>query len=264
MRASRQFAIFAFLFFFALILIFLHIRGQDKTVESAAAQAPRPFVYVLQGIGHSFGSFFSYFSSVSNLNQINAQLREQNLSLEKDNILSQQYKLENDRLKKELGYRDTAPFALISATVISKDPTGFNQAIILNAGAHDGVWQGAAVLAQGVLVGKIISVEEFTSKAMLVTDPQSSITAQISGTQDNALVRGSYGSGMVVDMISQDTQINKDDQVVTAGLDQDLPRGILIGTIGDLISRKNDLQQRATVVSATDLKNLDFVSIVKK
>ncbi len=264
MRLSKQFTVFAFLFFLALVLIFLHIRGKSAAAESAAVQAPRPFIYVLQGAGHALGSFFSYFSQVSSLNQLNARLEQQNRSLQQNNVALQQYKLENDKLKSELNYRQTAPFGLVSATVISKDPTGFSQAVIINAGSRDGIQSKAAVLAQGVLIGKVTEVNDFTSKVLLVTDPQSTLDAQISATGDNALVRGSYGSGMVIDMVSQNIQINKDDQVVTAGLNQDIPRGILIGTIGDLQSAKNDLLQKATVISSADLKNLNFVSVIKK
>ncbi len=260
---NRSWTLFVFLLAVTLLLIFMHVKGASKPVESGVAQAPRPLTYVFTGIGHSFKSFFSYFSSVSRVNKENAQIRGQLRQLQQDNIVLQQYKLENDKLKKELGYRGTSPYQLISGTVIGKDPTGFSQAIMINVGSKDGVHQGAAVLAQGVLIGKIVTVQSNTSKVLLITDPQSSFDAQISSTGDNAIVRGSYGSGIIVDMVSQNTQLNKGDQVVTAGLSSEIPKNILIGTIGDLQSNKNDLLQKATVVSSSDLKNLNFVSVIK-
>ncbi len=233
-------------------------------MESAATQAPRPIIYVLNGVGSSFKSFFTYFSSVSKVNKKNAELSADVLRLQQDNIVLQQYRLENEKLKKELAYRAVPKFSLISATVIAKDPTGYSQAVILNVGASDGVTAGAGVMAQGVLIGKIVSVEGFTSKVLLVTDPQSSIDAQVSATGDNAIARGSYGSGIIVDMVSQNVTLNKGDEIVTAGLSADLPQGILIGTVGQLQSQKNDLLQKATLVSSTDLKNIRFVSVIKK
>ncbi|MDB4940026.1 MAG: rod shape-determining protein MreC [Candidatus Doudnabacteria bacterium] len=260
---SRTFTVFSFLLALTLLLIFLHVRGLAKPVESTAAQVPRPFVYVFSGIGNSIKSFFGYFSSVSKVNNQNAELAAQVRTLQQDNIILQQYKLENEKLKKELGYKDLSKYQLIPGTVIGMDPTGYSQAVVLNIGSNDGVRVGAAVLSEGVLVGKIITVESFTSKVLLVTDPQSNIDAQISLTGDNAIVRGSYGSGMVIDLVSQSVQLNKGDEVVTAGLNADLPKGILIGSVGELQSQKNGLFQKATVVPSTDLKNLNFVSVIK-
>lgn len=261
---TRPFALFAFLLALTLLIVFLSVKGAAKPVQSAAVQAPRPLVYIFTGIGHSFSSFFGYFSSVSKVNRENAELEQRVLGLQQDNVVLQQYKLENDKLKKELNYRQTGRFNLVSATVIGKDPTGFSQAVIIDAGANDGIEAGSGVLAQGVLIGKVVSVDEFTSKVLLVTDPQSNIDAQISATGDNAIARGSYGSGIIVDMVSQNVQLNSGDEVVTAGLNSDIPKGILIGTVGQLQSQKNDLLQKATVISGVDLKDLDFVAVIKK
>lgn len=260
---SKTSSVFLFLITVTGLLIVFHIRGWSKAPESAIAETPRPFVYILSGIGHSFTSFFSYFSSVTKVKNDNAQLADKVRTLQQENIILQQFKLENEKLKKELGYRDNSKFSLIPGTVVGMDPTGYSQSVVLNIGSSNGVRNGAAVLSEGVLIGKIISTESFTSKVLLITDPESNIDAQISPTGDNAIVRGSYGSGIIVDMVSQNVKLNKGDEVVTAGLNADLPKGILIGSIGELQSQKNDLLQKATVVSSTDLKNLNFVSVIK-
>ncbi|GAC1412278.1 MAG: rod shape-determining protein MreC [Candidatus Doudnabacteria bacterium] len=260
---SKSSSVFLFLLVVTVVLIFAHMRGWSKGPESAAAQTPRPLVYVFSGIGNSVSSFFSYFSSVTRVKNQNAELTNEVRKLEQENIVLQQFRLENERLKKDLGYRDNSKYALIPATVVGIDPTGFSQSILLNVGSSNGVRVGAAILSEGVLVGKIVSTESFTSKALLISDPSSNLDAQISRTGDNAIVRGSYGSGIVIDMVSQNINLNKGDEVVTAGLNADLPSGILIGTIGELQSQKNDLLQKATVVSSTDLKNINFVYVIK-
>lgn len=259
----KQITIFAILVLLAFFLIFLNLKGGLKPAQSMAQQAPRPFVYIFSGIGNSVKSFFGYFGSVRKLNKENAQISEELHRLQQENIALEQYKVENQILKKELGYRETSPFQTISGTVIASDPTGFSQTITLNIGSNEGVRLGSAVLAQGVFVGRVNNVETFTSKVLLITDPQSTIQAQISGTTDSGIVRGSYGSGILLDTISQSVQVNKGDQVITAGSGTDIPRNILIGTIGEVQSQKNDLLQKASVISGADLKNLRFVSVIK-
>ncbi len=263
MTFSGRATLFAFLIAVTLLLIFLHIRGLLRPVESALVEIPRPFIYVLSGTGHSIGNFFGYFSSVSRLNNQNAILVDRVRELEQENVALQQYKLQNEMLKKELGFRDTAKFNLIPGTVIAKDPSAFSETIIINIGSKDGVQTGSGVLSQGVLIGRISEVETFTSKVLLVTDSHSAIDVQVGNTGDQGIVHGT-SSGMALDMVSQNTQLNKGDLLVTAGLTQQLPKGILLGSVGDLISQKNDLWQKATVISGVDLDNLDYVSVIKQ
>ena len=228
-----------------------------------AQQTPRPLVYVFQKIGNSFGSFFSYFSSVARVSRENAELKEQVRVLQQEKVILQQHRLENENLRKELAFRQENALQLLSAAVIGKDPTGFSQTLVINAGTDQNVRQGAAVLSQGVFVGKIVEVNSFTSKVMLITDPQSTIDAQISSTGDTGIIRGSYGFGMVLDMISQNAKINKGDEVVTLGLTADVPKGLLVGTVGDFQSNKNYMLQKATVVPSVYVKDLTFVSVVQ-
>jgi rod shape-determining protein MreC len=250
-------------FVITVLLVVLHVAGILSPVESVIAETPRPIVFVLRGTTRSVKTFFSYFGSVHKLSKDNARLVEQVRNLQKDNITLQQYQLENEKLRRELDFRSTSPLSFISANVISKDPTGLRQSYVISAGSQDGVKVGAAVLSQGVFIGKIASVDTFTSEVLLITDPQSSIDAQISSTGDNGIVRGNYGSGIVLDMISQNAKINKGDEVVTFGLTAQVPKGLLIGTVGELQSQKNDILQKSTLLPSVDLKDLNFVSVVK-
>ena len=261
---QKKFAYFSVLLAVILFFIFLHLKGIFKPVESALAEAPRPVIYVLSGIGHSFQSFFSFFGSVAALNQTNSNLQNRVLALEQENVALQQAKLENDILRKELDYRATSKLNLVSANVIASDPSGFSQVVVIDVGSNDGIKNNDAVLSEGAFIGKILETNALTSKVLLVTDPQSTIDVQIGPTGDRGILRGSYGSGIVVDMVSQNTQLGSNDEVVTAGLTDQVPRGLYIGNIGEAQNQKTDLLQKATVISGVDLKHLIFVSVVKQ
>lgn len=260
---SKQFTIFAALILATLLLGFLHSKGMLKPVTSTLAEVPRPFIYIFRGIGDSAQSFFGYFGDVKNVTRKNAQLVEQIRKLQQDNVLLQQYKLENEMLKKELGYRQQSQHELIPANVIAKDPTGFSASITINAGTNQGIRLGQAVLSQGVLVGKIIEADSFTSRVLLVTDPTSSVDGQLSSTGEKGILKGSYGIGIVFDLLSQSAKLEKGQEVVTAGLTNQFPRGLLVGTVGDVQSTQNDLNQAVAVIPAVDISDLIFVSVIK-
>lgn len=261
---SRTVWVFGSLLIAALFLSFLHIQGILRPFQSVAVQTTRPLVYVLKSTGNSFKSFFTYFGSVAKVSRQNAELKEQVRNLQQEKVILQQYRLENERLRTELGYRKDSPLNFAAAKVISRDPTNFSQTVVIDIGADQGIKEGAAVLSEGVLVGRVSNVQSFTSSVMLVTDPQSKIDAQISSSGDNGILRGSYGSGMVLDMISQNASVVKGDEVVTFGLTGSVPKGLLIGTVGEFQSQKNDILQKVTIIPSVDLKGLYFVSVVKE
>ncbi len=261
---TKQFVIFIALLAFAALLMFLHSFGEFAAVESAIAEVPRPIIYIFKGAGRGISGFFSYFTFVSDLNKTNASLKAQVTQLQEENALLEQYKLENNVLKQELDYRARTPFKLALANVIGSNAAGFGNSVVISAGTDEGVTAGDAVVAQGVFVGKIQEADSETSKVTLVTDPTSRIEAEISGTANNGILRGDYDSGIVLDMISQNAQIQKSQEVITFGSNNGIPSGILIGTIAGIKSSKTDLLQQATVLSSADLRNISLVDVIKK
>jgi len=262
--SSKFFTYFTVLLAATLLLTFLHIKGWLRPVESSTSEVARPFVYVFRGAGNFTRSFFGFFGSVSSLTKQSAALSNEVRSLQEQNVALQQYQLENEILKKELNYRQSTNLDLVSADVIAKDPTGFSQTLTLDIGANQGIKEGDAVLAQGVLVGKIIFLDQFTSKVLLITDPQSKIDAALAASGQTGVLEGSFGSGVVLSDVSQNVALNQGDAVVTAGLTDQIPKGILIGTIDTLQSKKQDLLQTAAVVPAVDLKRLEFLAVLRK
>lgn len=259
---SREFKYFSGLTALVITAVVLHAVGWFQPIESAAMEIPRPFVAAYEDVGHAFTTFFGVFGSVHRLRQTNASLESQVVSLEEQNSSLQQDKLENAILQQELSYRSTTSLHLLSATVIGKDPSGLSQTVILNVGSNAGAKVGDAVVAQGAYVGKIVSTDDLTSRMMLITDPQSSVDAEISSTGDTGVLRGSYGSGVSISMVSQKSSITNGDSVVTAGLTAGEPQGLLIGSIGALQSQPNELLQQASVVPAVDFTHLQFVAVV--
>jgi rod shape-determining protein MreC len=259
---SKEFRYFAAALVVAALLVFVHALGWFSPIEAGIADVPRPFVFVFESAGSGVKSFFGIFSSVHNLKNTNAQLQAQNVQLEEEVAGLQQASLENQALREELSYRSTTTLKLISANVIGKNPGGFAETVTIDQGTHDGVKVGDAVLAQGVFVGRISETTDFNAQVLLVSDPQSSIDAKIGASGDTGVLDGSFGSGMTISMISQTSSISQGDEVLTAGLTDNTPPGLLIGTIGDVESGKNQLLQNASVVSPLDLRTLNFLAVV--
>jgi rod shape-determining protein MreC len=259
---SKEFKYVAAALIVAALLVFAHAVGFLSPVEAGIADVPRPFVFVFERTGSGVQSFFGIFSSVHTLKTTNATLESQNVALEEEVAGLQQSALENQVLRQELNYRSTSDLKLISANVIGKNPGGFAETLTIDQGSHDGVKVGDAVVAQGVFVGRISATTDYNAQVLLVSDSQSSIDAKIGASGDTGVLDGSFGSGMTISMISQTSTISQGDEVLTAGLTDNTPSGLLIGTIGDVESGKNQLLQNASVVSPINLRTLTFLAVV--
>lgn len=260
---TKTFAIFFILLAATALMAFFYERGQLAPVQGAIAEVPRPLVSALHATTNEAENFASYFGDAHRLSAQNAQLDAQIVALQSQVATLSQEQLQNQVLKQELGFRQSSTLALIPATVIGGDPTGFTQTITIDAGTRAGVKVGNPVLSQGALVGLVTQATPFTAIVTFATDPASAIDVQLADTGERGILEGSYGSGMVIDSVSPKATLTTGEQVVTAGLNVNVPANVLVGAVGNVLSNHSDLLQRATVVSAVDFSTVQFVDVVK-
>jgi len=125
---------------------------------------------------------------------------------------------------------------------------------------------GDAVVVSGkVLVGVVSAVFDSTSQFELITSSGIAVNAQVSKREaTGGIVRGEHGLGLLFDLISQTEVIKLKDRIITSGLGGRFPANLLIGEVGEIRSSSSELFQKASVISATNLRNLRVVFVVKK
>ena len=68
---------------------------------------------------------------------------------------------------------------------------------------------------------------------------------------------------MEIDLIPIDKQIKSGDIVVTSGLENYIPRGLIIGEIENVETKPSDLFQKAIIKILTPFNNLRILTILK-
>jgi rod shape-determining protein MreC len=63
--------------------------------------------------------------------------------------------------------------------------------------------------------------------------------------------------------VTQNEVIKSGDLVITSGLSDELPRGLLIGEIAALRTTGTDLFQKAYISPSVDLRNLRLLFVIK-
>lgn len=202
--------------------------------------------------------------AIKNLASENAQLTQQINELSFENAHLQSAQQENILLRRALNYQQETKFNLISAEVRTFDPTGFDQIATINKGSSTGIKVGqAAIVSPGLLVGKVSKVYAGNSEVTLITDPAVTMNAEIAESGAKGLVLGRHGLSLLFDLLTQNELVKAGDAVVTSGLGDDFPRGLLIGNVIALKSAASELFQKAYVMPAADLRNLQFLFIIQ-
>lgn len=210
--------------------------------------------------------FFSYFEIKNNL-RFGGILRDllfkETLSLNNNISLSinEEIKKENEKLKKilELDY-SLVDFEVINGSVIERNMSYFLNEVTINKGLNDGVSNNLVVVDESGMIGKVISASFNTSKVKLITGFDNPISVKINNV-NKLLTRN---TDLEIRGINTKDNIKKGDKVVTSGLSDIFPSGILIGYISEIYKENDDVGYIAKVKLSGNVDNLMFVSILKR
>ena len=156
-----------------------------------------------------------------------------------------------------------------TARVIWKSPTAWYSTIQVNAGRSDGVKVDQPVITGDGLVGKVTQVTGGTSVVTLITDAESSVSAQIQPDGANGIVQPSVGdpNDMRLRFIQKGHPVREGAIVVTSGfasgkLDSIFPRGIPIGRVTNVESDQLELYREVRIRPYADFRRIDYVQIL--
>jgi rod shape-determining protein MreC len=166
------------------------------------------------------------------------------------------------RLQELLEYSDSYRDQRVIARVIGTSPSKWFNAILVNKGSVHGIRKHLPVLSSSGLVGHVIEYTDFSSKVLLLTDPNSKVSAIVQEGRAQGVVQGDGESGCVLKYIEPTAHIKTGDLIITSGYSQIYPKGLLIGHIAEIKSAPSNLFQWARVIPQTDFKKLEEVAIL--
>jgi rod shape-determining protein MreC len=169
---------------------------------------------------------------------------------------------ENRRLKDLLSLKDNSPYKVIAASVIARSPDNWGSMIIINKGKRNGVRQGMVVLNYSGLAGRVAEVGERASKVMLINDPNFSVSAMVQRSRQEGLACGALGDSLFMRYLPKDADIQAEDVIMTSGLTDIYPKGILIGTVKAVGDEFSGLTRYAVLQPAISISGIEEVLII--
>lgn len=193
----------------------------------------------------------------------NAQMREKLKTLEPKLLENEILNNENRQLLALLDSFPQPPGKMAVAQVIAENFSPGSQLITVNLGSRNGVQVGQPVLAAGGVAGQVIHVADLSAQIALISDLDSSIPAQLAGTNLPLLVNGKGNiHWLSVPFQPRNTPLKAGDQLVTSGLGGRFPSGLHIGTISRVIHNGDEPFAQISVQPSVPLGQLTTVLIL--
>ena len=198
--------------------------------------------------------FNLYEENQKNINELN-YLRGKDLSRK---IIT----LENIKYKKLIDDYFIGDNETVAKILIDKQ-SPFLRSVIINKGSKNSIKLGMVVLDEGYLVGKIVEVNYFTSRVLLISDINSKIPVSLQPGDIQAIMSGKDKKKGILQYVKDKnlSEMNQEIQVLTSGAGGLFKSGIPIGTIDvkdEILNNKED----RIVNFHRDFSQLKYIKVV--
>jgi rod shape-determining protein MreC len=219
---------------------------------------------------HLVAGFFENLQDLQNTYEENKELKSRMEKLVSLEAQVQELEKDNKELRDILGEEETLrDFEPLQATVIGRNPDRWHEMIIINKGKTDGIKKNMAVVTAHGLIGKVKTVNQFSSTVQLLSamDPKNRISAIVQGdTNVNGLVEGydKEKKALLIKAIPSGVEIKKGQNVITSGLGGVFPQGLQIGKVIDVMPDQYGLNQTALVEPGADFYDLENIIVITR
>ena len=252
---QQRFSLFA-LIVFSIILIYV------ETIEAKPLDYLRSFIKdtIYRGsvvVSLPSKGFKNVVSTVENhLNLYNEiiKLKEENAQLQEQIYDPGFLIFENKQLRQLLDEQVTSSANFVSARVMLDKQSPYLNSFIINSGSNKEIKNGMAVLDGKNFVGRIVDVNFFSSRVLLVTDLNSKIPVSIEPSGYQAILSGRGTKEPTLEYLPKNHKVQSGNKVYTSGKEGIFAPGIPIGEV-------RTRGEKIFVSLSSDISQIMFVNI---
>jgi rod shape-determining protein MreC len=239
----------------AIVLMVLDRRGGWLThARYYLSAAAYPLQLAVSSPGQAWNWTQESLTARETLEAQNAALRQRNRELSVKAMRFEALERENAELR---GLRAALPAVAdhwMAAEVVDVELNGLRQRLLINRGAHNGVFRGQAVLDSFGLLGQTTRVSPWSSEVILVTDPEHAVPVEIERTGVHTIAVGSGDpDSLALPYLPANADVKPGDLLLTSGLGGVFPQGYPVARIADV---RHDTAQPLAQIRAIPLARL--------
>ena len=252
---QQRFSLFV-LVILSVVLIFA------ETIETRPLNKVRSFVkdvvyrsativsFPLKSVNNFAGFLENHLNLYSNYNELIKENNELKNNISKTDFLE----LENSQLRKLINEQIESPSNLMSARVMIDKQSPYLNSFVINIGSNKGIKNGMAVLEGKNFIGRIVDVNFFSSRVLLVSDLNSKIPVLSEPSGSHAILSGHGTNEPTLEYLSKNNGIQDGDKIYTSGKEGIFTPGLVVGKAK---IEKNKIK----VLLFADLDQITFVNI---
>lgn len=247
----------------ALLWYSVNLRQQDETnfLEDVVLRATGPvqasFDRMISGTADILGHYLYLVDTAED----NQQLVEDNRSLRAVLAQSDEVRLENQRLRLLLEFKEAQEIATLPARVIAEDASSWFRTVTIDKGSDQGVTEGMPVVVAEGVVGRVVRSSPRFARVLLITDASSAVASLLQSNRARGICRG-QGERLVFDFVLRQEEVQIGDRVVTSGMGGVFPKGLVVGTVKSVDRQEFGLFQAIEVSPTVDFSHLEEVLVL--
>ena len=221
---------------------------------------------------YGYNSIISFWNGLINADDIveeNNELKKKVAGLKREIRGLKSSLRQNMRLEKLTAFLDAfrnfSEYEVTGATVIGYGPSSWQNKIMINKGASDGLKNKMPVISyNGILVGRISEVGAHTSQVILINNPDFAVGGIVQSSRAVGLVKGKLNNRdiNIMDKIQADAEIKKGDRILTSGLSNNYPKYLPIGEVVKVASDNYGISKKAEIKLFLSNYTLEEVLII--
>ncbi|MFA6512142.1 MAG: rod shape-determining protein MreC [Patescibacteria group bacterium] len=260
-RPQTKLVLWVFIVVFLLVL--LHGVGVLKPFEDLLLRVTQPVTGAFSRLGQKqIGSGDA--KSVEALTAENKELRLQveDLIIDNARLTTRLTELQAASPAADFLAERDLPFLLARTTNVFSYQDA--SSLLLDKGEADGVAIGQAVVfREGFLVGVVREVFSHSARVQLLFDNDTQLSATFAGNgAPQGIVSGQLGLSLTMELIPRDTEVGERTVVLTAGIEEAIPPGLVIGEVLSVEELGSELFKRAQVAPPWELQELITVAVI--
>lgn len=230
------------------------IQDQLKEVFFPFQKKIAEFRYFLQ-------SQYLYYVHLQNVQKENQKIKQELQRLKSQLTSLEEFKEENQRLKKLLKFGENLPYQKVLARVIRSDSSGTFKILVIDKGLSDGVIDHSVVITDLGIVGFILKSYSSHSDVLTILDPNHKVSAFLQKPRTSGIIQGN-SKNLLMKYVRQKKVISKGTVAITSGMGMFYPKGLPIGEV--LIAERNDydVEQQVTIAPFVDIAEIEEVIIL--
>lgn len=236
-------------------------------VQNALSYIIVPMQKGINGVGLWLTDRADYFSTIDELREENAALREELEELKEKNLILVQDQIELNTLRQLYALDDKIPgYTKVAARVIGKGSGNWFSTFTIDKGSKDGILVDMNVICGNGLVGIVTDVTDNSATVRSIIDENSNVTGMLITSSDTCNIRGDLelmDSGYIhLEYLRKDVSIMEGEMIVTSNISDKYLEGILIGYAKNISEDANSLTQSGYLVPAVDFEHMTEVLVI--